>query len=104
MSKTYMPDIWSVFEFGYEGDEGIGPVYRVTETNARFDGETAKVTIGLETEESLNRLVGPGPEGPKPKATVEEIRQRAQNNLHKAVRDGDVEDARSWAGLLAMLG
>ena len=42
--------------------------------------------------------------GPKPKATAEEINQRIKNNLDKAVRDGDVEDARSWAGLLAMLG
>ena len=41
--------------------------------------------------------------GPKPKATIEEINQRALNNLHKAVKNGDVEDARSWAGLLAML-
>ena len=41
--------------------------------------------------------------GPKPKATVEEINQRALNNLHKAVKDGDVEDAQSWAGLLAVL-
>ena len=42
--------------------------------------------------------------GPKPKATAEEINQRIRNNLDKAVRDGDVEDARSWAGLLAVLG
>ena len=63
MSKTIMPGLGDIFDFAEDdGSEDIGPVYRVTETNARFDGETAKVTIGLETEESLKRFTEPEPE------------------------------------------
>ena len=58
---------------------------------------------GLDLEFRIPRRPPSVGVGPRPKATADEINQRIRNNLDKAVRDGDVEDARSWAGLLALL-